>query len=98
MTRQMPVVKLDTAPTGMYKLASAYADCLSEMRPLYEVESEVASNLVEERCGDMRARLQKMVDKVLHKLSGLPQDGPVIIFIRALGLPAVVRKGKLRFL
>lgn len=98
MEKQMPVVTVDTAPTGMYKLASAYVDCMNEMGQLYQVESNVAANLVDERCGPMRARLQKMIDNIADRLAGLPKDGPVMLLVRALGIPAVVRKGKLKLL
>jgi len=100
VTKQLPVVTWDSAPTGAYKLASAYADCLSEMGGLYNVECDVASRMVEERCGPMRAKLQDLAEKWGNRLRGIPSDadGPVVVFIRALAVLAVVRRGKLRFL
>jgi hypothetical protein len=98
MFPQMPVLKWETAPTGIYNLALAYADCRSELAPLYDVEAETANTVVEERCGPLRKRLQDAIDGLTNTFGDHPHDGPVVVFIRALALMAIVRKGRLRFL
>ncbi|MGI8905929.1 MAG: hypothetical protein ACR2IE_05500 [Candidatus Sumerlaeaceae bacterium] len=98
MFPKMPVLKWEAAPTGVFKMAAAYADCRSQLGPLYEVEAEAASNLVEELCGPLRKKLQTEIDGLDNTFGEIPQDGPVVVFIRALALMGIVRKGKLRFL
>ncbi len=98
MIPQLPVIKLDQAGTGVFKMAMAYADCRSEMGSLFNVEPEMASVLVEERCSPLRRKLQDLLDGIASRISELPEDGPVVVFIRALALLAVIRKGHLRLL
>lgn len=98
MFPQMPVLKWDSAPTGVYKLASEYADCRSELGPLPDLEGNDASQIVESRCGPFRKKLQEEIDGLEHTFGEVPKDGPVVVFIRALALMGIVRKGKLRFL
>lgn len=98
MFPQMPVLKWESAPTGVFKLASDYANCRSEMGPLFEVEAETASHLVEQHCGPLRTQLQEEIDGLDNTFGEVPKDGPVVVFIRALALMGIVSKGKLRFL
>jgi hypothetical protein len=98
MFPQMPVLRWDSAPSGVYKLAAEYADCRSALGPLFELEGEVASTVVEQQCGPLRKKLQEAIDGLAHTFGETPKDGPVVVFIRALALMGIVRHGKLRFL
>ena len=94
----MPVLEWEQAPTGVYKMASAYADCRSQLGPLFDVDLEAAANHIEAQCGPLRMKLQDAVDGLVHRFGESPTDGPVVVFIRALALLGIVRNGKLRLL
>jgi hypothetical protein len=98
MFPHMPVLRWDAAPTGVYRIASEYADCRSTLGPLPQLDGDVASQVVEEQCGSLRERLQTAIDGLDHTFGEIPKDGPVVVFIRALALMGIVRQGKLQFL
>ena len=98
MFPQMSVLKWSTAPTGVYKIASDYADCRSQLGPLNLNEHFSTSEVLEENCGTLRSKLQDAIDGLDNTFGEVPMDGPVVVFIRALALMGIVRKGRLQFL